>query len=206
MVTTILPIVYGGHCQMRSGLRYLWLYSLGGAIGGAITGTALGGLTALCPFPIAVDTGLASLLSSLLCGVYAARDLELARVPVLQSRWQVPRRWVTGKHPTFTATFFGMLLGAGLFTRIPASTLYPGVVWIVLRGNPRAGAVVMAFFGLVRAAPLWWIYCTSRNAAESAAMSQLLQGWQPAARLLSAGTAIFVGASLLTMVWRGRIG
>jgi hypothetical protein len=71
-------------------------------------------------------------VSLLAAGAVAAE----MRVPVLGSRWMVPRAWAR-LGPTGYAAAFGFALGAGVVTMMPSAALY-------------------ALLGAAQAAPVWW--------------------------------------------------
>jgi hypothetical protein len=83
-------------------------------------------------------------------GVYAARELLGLPVPVPERRRQVPEHW-RWRYPANVASFlYGVGLGIGFLTHVRHGTLVAVSVAAAATGNPVAGALVMAPFGLAR--------------------------------------------------------
>lgn len=122
-------------------------YLLGTAVGGLATGVVLslvGSLTGLHDTPAAPWI--------LLGAGTAVVGLEFAgRVrPLPERRRQVPRRWLRWRSRSTTAGAFGLMIGAGVFTRLEHAVAY-GVAAMAMIALPLgAAAVVGAIYGGAR--------------------------------------------------------
>lgn len=126
-------------------------YLLGASIGGLATGVALslvGSVTGLHETPAA---------PWILLGAGAvAAGLEYAgHMRILpERRRQVPRRWLRWRSRSTTAGAFGLMIGAGVFTRLEHAVAY-GVAAIAMIALPlEAAAVVGAVYGGARGSSL----------------------------------------------------
>jgi hypothetical protein len=82
--------------------------------------------------------------------LYAARELLGLPIPVPERRRQVPEHW-RWRYPANAASFlYGVGLGIGFLTHVRHGTLVAVSVAAAATGNPLAGALVMAPFGLAR--------------------------------------------------------
>jgi sulfite exporter TauE/SafE len=69
-------------------------------------------------------------------------------------RRQVDERWLTSYRGWVYGAGYGLQLGAGAVTIIPATTTYVAALAAVLTGTWMQGAVIGATFGVIRALPL----------------------------------------------------
>jgi hypothetical protein len=82
--------------------------------------------------------------------LYAAREAFGLPVPVLDARRQVPQWWRERFRPGPTAFLYGAGLGIGFATHLRHGTLVAAAAAVLAWGDPVAGAVVLAAFGLAR--------------------------------------------------------
>lgn len=83
-------------------------------------------------------------------GVGLASYLEiLGQVhPLPERRRQVPRIWLSWRHPTLWAIGYGLELGAGVFTYIYHAIAYVVAAMIILAPTPRTGLALGFVYGL----------------------------------------------------------
>jgi cytochrome c biogenesis protein CcdA len=197
----MIPMVYGKDTTNDNRPRILVIHTLSSVVGGASVGFCMGCLSTFVlrrtvlsiPF-LAALVGIAALMCAL-------REAGLVRLPLLESRWMVPRQWAVNKSNVGAASSYGFLLGMGLFTRLNAC-LYPVILWVVLQGRPTICVLVMAIFGLFRTLPIWIIYLTSqsRDGEYPRRCIYSLGQWQAAVRLFSAFGLAMIG-NFFTLGW-----
>jgi hypothetical protein len=198
MVGTILPIVHGKQRQSKFAPALLF-YTIGCLIGAGSLGLVLGVLGAALPWqPWSTGQGFYLLaVIGTISLVYSTHELGFIRVPAPQCRWQVPSSWRSVLPPDVAALFYGIGLGVGVTTRIPASTFYPIVIWALLINNPMLAMFGMSAFGLGRALPLICMACVSKNTEESFSLAEVLACWKPVVHLVNGVFLGFAGSFLL---------
>jgi hypothetical protein len=93
----------------------------------------------------------AALLATVPLALFGLIELSLIRLRFIPSiRWQVPAAWVRGRRAA--PVIWGVLLGTGLSTWMPFPS-YLGLLIFATFAPVPAGAVLMATYGLGRAAP-----------------------------------------------------
>lgn len=192
MVGTIVPIVYGEGYRQN---RVLCFYVLGSVAGAMIAG----GIMAYAGHRLFYDTmgsAVVSGFTGLLCGVFAARDLQIVRLRLPQSFWQVPRRWIERSH-TKGAFLFGVTLGMGVLTRLPTSGLYAAIVFVAMLGRMDYGVAIFTAFGLGRVVPALVVRGLATDASQIAIWTERFDRAAVAAYLVSGLTLAFGGGWLL---------
>jgi len=197
MVGTVLPIVYGER-KLGQLSTVLGLHALGYIAGACCLGVLLGALGAIFSDDAGVATGNSTVLvvTGFASLIYSTRELGLVPVPVLQFRRQVPHKW-RFLPPKVMALFYGVGLGFGLATRIPVSTFYIAIIWVVLTGSLKLGVLSMAAFGLGRALPLVFISGRLGSVAGYHRLARTLYGWEPLVHLINGLALGFAGSGLL---------
>ena len=145
MVETITPVVHGG--SWRKWGTAVAAHTLGAALSAAALGAALGwaGGAVTAPWGLPALVAVAGV-----SGLYAGRELFGLPLPIPERRRQVPEHW-RWRYPTHVASFlYGLGLGIGFLTHVRHGTLVAASVAAAASGNPLAGALVMAPFGLSR--------------------------------------------------------
>lgn len=189
MVGTILPIVYGERIQLtkikRGGLA---AYTIGSVIGGTALGTVVGlfgrGLR-LHEIGRASTTTLL-LVALLIHAFLAIREIGVVNTPLPQSHWQVKRAWARDLHPKVAALFYGLILGFGLFTRIPTGLFYALLIWMASSSDVRFGPFSFFLVGLGRTLPLLLLARETTNGEQMVRWSAVLHRWFPVVRLINA--------------------
>jgi cytochrome c biogenesis protein CcdA len=121
----------------------------------------------------------------------------LIRIPIPESRWQVPRKWLSSLPQAVGAGLFGICLGAGVMTRITI-TLYVVLVWALVSGSAQSGAIAMAVYALCRTIPLWVLYFMSKGDGEKRyRYAMTAERWGTAASLVSALALTATGSFLV---------
>ena len=156
MVSTISPVVYRSSNLKRSG----WLiaaatYTLGSVIGGILAGALFGLAGNLLTLLLGAHRNIFPLLVGLIAIGYALHELSLVSLPHPQRKRQVPAHWRYKFHPYITAGLFGLLLGTGFTTFIPATTYYILCLAVILYGSPMMGVLIFAIYGIARSLLLW---------------------------------------------------
>jgi sulfite exporter TauE/SafE len=164
MVGTIVPIVYGKSSNICAKLLPFELiaHCLGGIVGGVVSGLVMGGVLSLLFHRLPGGWRFGILIAGVTSMAYSLRESGLIDIPVPQSRWQVPRKWLSLRPAIVPSTLWGFCLGLGVLTRFHCS-LYAVLVWICFHGSGVDGAVVMGAFGLVRTLPPLFVYAVSRQ-------------------------------------------
>jgi hypothetical protein len=147
MVETFTPAVCGSRLRQRLALAAFAAGALAAAAGvGAVLGLA-GSL---------VGTRTALLVAAALALVAALREAGLVRVPVPQSRRQVPDRW-RGELPLpLWSLGYGAGLGAGFLTFPPVSTFWVACAGALALGRPGPAAACLVFYGAGRVVMATW--------------------------------------------------
>jgi len=193
MVGTIVPVVNGQGEQKgrRSGLFY---YALGLLVGGGLVGFLLSLLGVLVRAAV-LGNGSQSWRAILFVGILAllggASEVNLLRIPMPQSRWQVPRSWLARWRYETASFLYGLVLGSGFLTPIASFSFYTVVLALVVIGPELilGPPLVFAAFALARALPVTAL----TNAVDSGAdLDTYLTGLAPVR------TALFVGNGMLS--------
>lgn len=186
MVGTIIPMVHGNR-DAKTRLTTLAAHLLGCVSGGVVAGYTLGLIGAFfghgkngAEWP--------AFVFSAICLVVALRELNVLRIPMIESHWQVPRRWVVEFAPALASLLYGVLLGAGVVTRM-GGVLATVVVWVLLVGDPVLGSKVLGLFGLSRALPIVVAGAMAQSFDQADRWATALHSWQ-AALMLVGGVAL----------------
>jgi hypothetical protein len=141
MVETFTPAVCGSRNRQRVALLG---FAVGALAASAVVGAALGALGGL----LGVEFALAAAGLALLA---AAREAGILRVPIPQSRGQVPERWRTALPLPVWSVGYGAGLGVGFLTFQPVSTFWVACAAAVALGRPGPAAVCFMAYGAGRA-------------------------------------------------------
>ena len=140
MVETITPDVCGSRRRQAGALLFFALGALAAsACVGAILGLA-GSYIGAWALPVA----------ALFALVGAAREGGFARVPLPQSRRQVPEPWRFRLPLPAWAAGYGAGLGLGFLTYQPVATFWVACAAAVALGRPLAGALCFVAYGAGR--------------------------------------------------------
>ncbi len=129
------------------GVTYIVTMTASGALVGALAGGGGMLLRTLVPFPVLLGA------VALLALAYALHEWGVLRLPHPERAWQVPNAWAV-RRPILGAAAFGVVIGTGFLTYIPFTSYYLVLGWEILLGQPLAGALVGAAYGLARALPV----------------------------------------------------
>jgi sulfite exporter TauE/SafE len=169
MLSSISPV---GEASRR---QRWWLTALahlaGSLAGGLAVGAALGAGGALVAARLP-DRGAWGLLA-VAAALGAALDLAARDWRVPSWRRQVDERWLTSYRGWVYGAGYGLQLGAGAVTIIPATTTYVAALAAVLTGSWMQGAAIGAAFGVMRALPL----LLTVRVRTPEALRALLRGW-----------------------------
>jgi uncharacterized membrane protein YphA (DoxX/SURF4 family) len=145
MVETITPVVHGGR---RSRWALVLLVHTAGAV---VAAAVFGGVLAVAGSVLGVPWGAAGVaLVAATAGAYLAREAFGVPVPIPQLRRQVPDWWRTFFPFAPAAFLYGLGLGVGFFTYLARGTLVVVATGAFASGSPKAGALLLGTFGLVR--------------------------------------------------------
>jgi len=197
MAGTMIPLVYGEGAQGKNAPVLLIAHTLASLVGGMICGALLGWGGSLMQASLHEWLPRIVLLLGLAALVLSGSAAGLVRLPVPESRWQVPRKWLSSLPQVLGAGLFGICLGVGVMTRITI-TLYVVLVWAVVSGSAQSGAVVMAVYALCRTIPLWVLYFVSKGDGEKRyRYAVIAERWGAAASLVSALALTATGSFLV---------
>jgi hypothetical protein len=199
MLSSISPVGEASRRQRWSvtAIAHLLGATLGGATVGALLG-AVGALVLLALDSPATSTLLLVLAVAAMAGL--ALDLSPAGEHVPSWRRQVDERWLTTYRGWVYGAGYGLQLGAGMATIIPASTTYVLGLAALLTGSPVSGAILGATFGAVRALPLLLTVRITTPAALTRLMQRMASASRPARLLTVAGQASVAVAALALVV------
>ena len=197
MAGTMIPVVYGERTQSGKTWLLLITHTMASLAGGLIAGAALGWAGSLMQLSGNDRMPMINLLLGSAALILAMHAAGLIRVPVPESRWQVPRKWLAAMGEVLGGGLFGICLGAGVVTRI-TTTLYVVLAWVVVAGGVRWGAAVMAVYALSRTAPLWILHFLSGgNSGRRHRYARIAEHWGAATSLGSAAVLIIIGGFLV---------
>jgi hypothetical protein len=166
MVETVTPAVCGS--------RKRQLLALALFAGGAIAASAaLGAVLGLAGAAIGAGPGPVLAGAVALAVLGALREAGVLRVPIPQSRRQVPERWRSELPLPLWSVGYGAGLGLGLLTYQPVATFWVACAAALALGRPAAGAAAFALYGAGRAAVL---VLPARRGADPAAIAEGLAG------------------------------
>ena len=146
MMGTIIPTVCGNYTGSIKKSKLLAVHALGYLLGAVTAGTSVSMVGKLVFMLISAKpttvflftaTGIVSLF-------YGAHELDFLRLPVPQSLHQVPQKW-RGQRPPLMVFLYGLGLGPGFFTAIPAASFYVMVIAVFLQADLPSGTLAFAF-------------------------------------------------------------
>lgn len=147
MIETITPAVCGSRRRHRLALAAFTL----GAVGAALLVGALLGLAGSVLGAERAVVGVA-----ILALAAAAREAGLLRLPLPQSRRQVPERWRANLPLPAWSFGYGAGLGLGVATFQPVATFWVACAAAVALARPFAAALCFSLYGLGRALTVVW--------------------------------------------------
>jgi hypothetical protein len=147
MVETFTPAVCGSRSRQRLALV---LFALGALAAAAALGAALGLAGSL------VGTRPALIGAAALAALAALRELGLLRLPLPQSRRQVPERWRNELPLPLWSAGYGAGLGVGFLTFQPVATFWVACAAALALGRPVLAAGCFALYGFGRAFMAAW--------------------------------------------------
>ncbi len=192
MIETITPDVCGSRRRRRLALA---LFAAAAVAASAALGAVLGLMGGALGTPGGV---LAAAALAALAGAAALRELGLVRLPVPQSRSQVPDRWRSELPLPVWSTGYGAGLGLGLLTHQPVSTFWVACAGAVVLGRPAPAAACFGFYGLGRALMVAWPGRGGRDPA--AACERLSRRYRSVARANGVALAAFALALALVPI------
>jgi hypothetical protein len=147
MAQTITPVGHGG--RVSGWGASVALHAAGATLSAGLLGAALGGLGLLLGAPWGLP-GAAAV--ALVAALYAGRELAGLPIPLPDARRQVPEWWRTQFAPGAASLLYGLGLGVGFATHLRHGTLVAAAAAVLATGEPILGALMLAPFGLARAA------------------------------------------------------
>ena len=161
-------------------------YLVGLLLGGMVLGTIISLLGLAVRLP-EIGRSVAEILFVIMLvhAILALREIGLLNLPLPQSHWQVKRSWARTLDPRIAALLYGLILGFGVFTRIPTGLFYALVIWLASYGDVRFGGIVFLLVGLGRAIPVMILANTTTNGEQMLRWSTVLHRWFPVVRLLN---------------------
>jgi hypothetical protein len=183
MVETFTPAVCGSRSRQRAALA---LFAAGALTASAAVGFVLGFVGGL------VGSRPALIAAAVLAGLAALRELGVARLPVPQSRRQVPERWRNELPLPVWSAGYGAGLGVGFLTFQPVATFWVACAAALALGRPVLAGGCFAFYGAGRAFMAVW---PRRHEPDGAAAVERLVGQTSA--LARANVVVLVLAVVL---------
>jgi hypothetical protein len=147
MVETFTPAVCGSRSRQRLAIV---LFAFAALVASAALGATLGFVGSL------VGTRPALIAAATLAFLAALREAGLLRLPIPQSRRQVPERWQYELPLPLWSAGYGVGLGLGFLTFQPVATFWVACAVALALGNPAAAAACFALYGAGRAFMAVW--------------------------------------------------
>ena len=183
MVETFTPAVCGSRARQRAAAALF-------ALAAVATAAVLGALLALLGAALGADR--AVLAAAALALLAAGREAGLLRLPLPQSRRQVPESWRFELPLPVWATGYGAGLGAGFLTYQPVATFWVACAGALALARPLPAALCFALYGAGRAVTLVW---PRRRSADAVETVERIVARRPA--LLRANVAGLAGCAAL---------
>jgi len=147
MVETFTPAVCGSRSRQRLAIA---LFALAALVASAVLGATLGFVGSL------VGTRPALIAAAALAFLAALREAGILRLPLPQSRRQVPERWQYERPLALWSAGYGAGLGLGFLTFQPVATFWVACAAALALGKPVAAAGCFALYGAGRAFMAVW--------------------------------------------------
>jgi hypothetical protein len=147
MVETFTPAVCGSRLRQRLAIA---LFALAALVASAVLGATLGFVGSL------VGTRPAVIAAAALAFLAALREAGILRLPLPQSRRQVPERWQYELPLPLWSAGYGAGLGVGFLTFQPVATFWVACAAALALGKPVAAAGCFALYGAGRAFMAVW--------------------------------------------------
>jgi hypothetical protein len=184
MVETFTPAVCGSRTRTRLAAV---VFAAGAVASAAVLGALLGAAGG------ALGAGSAVFAAAALALLAAAREAGVLRLPLPQSRRQVPDRWRAELPLPVWAAGYGAGLGAGVFTYQPVSTFWVAGAGALVLGRPLPAAACFSLYGVGRALTLVW---PRGRGGEGADIAERLAGRRPTLLRANAVALVACGALL----------
>jgi hypothetical protein len=184
---------------LRGNPPIVWVSHLAGAaLGGGVLAAAgwlfAAPLRTLIPAPVAIVLAIAVCLGA------AAVDLRWLRLPTLLRRGQVPVEWLTRYGFTRGYLFYGVALGAGVFTFVPFAATFAAFAAAALLPGIAVALVAGAAFGTGRAILVGPLATSSAAVAHSDQLLVVGYRWFPR---VSATLCLALAVVVLASTWAG---
>jgi hypothetical protein len=147
MVETFTPAVCGSRLRQRLAIA---LFALAALVASAVLGATL------CFVGSLVGTRPALIAAAALAFLAALREAGILRLPLPQSRRQVPERWQYELPLPLWSAGYGAGLGVGFLTFQPVATFWVACAAALALGKPVAAAGCFALYGAGRAFMAVW--------------------------------------------------
>jgi cytochrome c biogenesis protein CcdA len=157
MIETISPAVCGSRRRYRFAL-------VGFAVGAVVASLAVGALLGAAGMLLGAEQ--AVLAVAALALLASAREAGVLRLPLPQSRRQVPERWRAELPLPMWSVGYGAGLGVGVATFQPFATFWIACAAAVALARPLPAAACFAFYGLGRALMVAWPHRAGEEANE----------------------------------------
>jgi hypothetical protein len=156
-------------------------YVAGSVVGGGGLGALLGAFGSYAHGSLGLSTRIAVGILAFMLAVGVVMDLGAmgARLPTVHR--QVNEDWLHGYRGWVYGLGFGLQLGVGMSTVVGISAVYGAFAAAFLSGSTRAGLLIGAAFGLVRAATILSVVSVRRT-EQLAAIDARLRRWDRPAR------------------------
>jgi hypothetical protein len=200
MAQTITPVGHGG--RGSGWAASVALHAGGATLTAGLLGAALGGLGLLLGAPWGLP-GAAAV--AVVAALYAGRELTGLPVPLPDARRQVPEWWRTQFAPGPASFLYGLGLGVGFATHLRHGTLVAAAAAVVASGEPVLGALVLAPFGLARAATV----LVARGATDPPRLHRLSErlerlGLSPVARWANGAALLVLALAAISLAGRSN--
>jgi hypothetical protein len=147
MVETFTPAVCGSRVRQHLAIAFF-------AAAALVASAALGAVLGLAGSMVGTRPALIG--AAVIAFLAALRETGLVRLPLPQSRRQVPERWRSELPLPLWSAGYGAGLGAGFLTFQPVATFWVACAAALALGRPALAALCFAFYGAGRAVMTIW--------------------------------------------------
>ena len=194
MLASINPL--GERARGTRFARTFGWYVAGSIAGGAVIGSASGGLGAGLHDLVDPSRTAIAIAVVVVCAVGAAFDLHVRGLRLPSSGRQVNENWLAIYRGWLYGLGFGFQLGLGVVTLVSTAAVYVMLALALLSGSALGGLVVGCTFGVVRALPLLSVGRVHEPGALRTVMRRM-QGLARVADVSARVSVVLVGATAI---------
>jgi hypothetical protein len=177
-------------------------YTLGGCLSATLVGTSLGALGHQLLKGNSVQRGFCAVFVFSL--LLAAREWGWIHFTLPEWQRQTEKLWLNEFGFLTASAMWGLHIGLGFATRITFGGFWVLIFAVLLFGDPRYGALLIATYWLGRALPVWlalWLRSSESDATE---VTETVLSGLSTYRQLTGVSLVWIGAVALSLVFPMR--